>query len=201
MIVSDDGFAGESPPAAPPPPSRDSQCSPENPLLAAALAYAARGWEVIPCRRHGKTPLTSHGVKDATADPRAIRAWWTRWPDANVAIATGKTSGLVVLDVDGDEGLYALGEILSRQGGTVLTPTAATGGGGFHLFYAISGAGVARNSVRKLGPGLDVRGEGGYVVAFPSWHESGRRYVWTQWPHEWLLAPAPACPRLLGDQV
>lgn len=74
-------------------------------LLAAALRYASAGWPVFPCTPDGtaapdhKAPLTAHGFKDATTDPARIRAWWHRWPDANVAIATGEP-GPDVLDVD-----------------------------------------------------------------------------------------------------
>lgn len=153
-----------------------------NGLLEAALQYAGRGWRVFPlhtvdrtgqctcghaCGSPGKHPRTRSGLKDATLDAAAIEAWWQKWPDANVAIATG--SGLVVLDVDGPEGLAEL------QALKPLAPTlTARTGRGFHLFYA--GDGV-RSSARGK---LHVRGEGGYVVAAPSRHASGRAYAWTE---------------------
>src|SRR5262245_46943648 len=89
------------------------------PLLAAALAYAARGWPVFPCHnprpdggcscgqkcgRTGKHPRTQHGLKDATTDEATIRRWWKQWPEANVAVATGAASNLVILDEDSYKG-------------------------------------------------------------------------------------------------
>ena len=73
-------------------------------MLDAALRYAGRGLLVLPCRPRQKTPATDHGLKDATDDPGLIKAWWTQWPNANVAIRTGAESDLVVLDVDGEHG-------------------------------------------------------------------------------------------------
>jgi putative DNA primase/helicase len=142
-----------------------------------ALRYAAKGHPVLPCR--GKLPLTAHGVHDATTDPDVI----AKWPEGcNVGIATGH--GLVVLDVDprhgGDDALYEL-----ERGHGKLPPTASvvTGGGGQHYYFAADGLG---NSSGRLGPGLDLKGEGGYVIAPPSVHESGRQYEWDE-----LAEPAP----------
>jgi hypothetical protein len=120
--------------------------------LSAALRYARRGWRVIPiygfrdgqcacgamhCDNAGKHPRTPHGVKDATTDERRIREWWTEWPNANIAIATGPASGLLVVDVDprngGEESLKKLfcGSPLPS------TPTVNTGGGGMHLYFKL----------------------------------------------------------------
>lgn len=152
-------------------------------ILAHALAYAHRGWPVIPIRPGSKEPLTAHGVKDATTDETVIRGWWTRWPDANVAIATGSISGLVVVDRDprngGDESLH---DLEARHGPLTDTVTALTGGGGAHSYYALP-SGLAIRS-RQLAPGLELKADGGYVVAPPSLHASGRRY-------EWEIAHAP----------
>ena len=149
----------------------------------AALAYARRGWAVLPLRPRGKEPLTEHGVRDATTDPAKIEEWWNRWPDANVGIATGAVSGLVVLDVDprngGDEGLR---DLLGRHGGWGIpadeggypeTYTVLTGGGGQHYYFAVEGPAPSR----KLAPGVDLKGDGGYVVAPPSLHPSGQSYM------------------------
>lgn len=73
-------------------------------LPMAALAYARRGVPVFPCEPGAKRPLTRNGHWDAPTDPRAIERWWQRWPTANVGIPTGKKSGVVVLDVDVDDG-------------------------------------------------------------------------------------------------
>lgn len=165
-----------------------------NPRLAAALAYAVRGWPVLPLEPRGKRPLGSlvpHGVKGATTDAATIRGWWTREPDANVGIATGAAAGFDVLDVDGEEGAASLAELERKHGPLPTTPEALTGGGGRHVLFAHADG--LRNAVR-FAPGLDVRTDGGYVVAAPSVHPSGRIYTWevTRDPVDTPLAPWPA---------
>ena len=147
-------------------------------LLQATLAYARRGAPVFPCEPGGKRPITRNGHWDATTDPRVIERWWERWPSANVGVPTGKKSGLVVLDVDlhagGPESLAKL----ERAGGPVpKTAKARTGGGGIHIFFRDPPEAEIRNSAGLLGPGLDVRGEGGYVVVPPS--RTRGTYGWT----------------------
>lgn len=131
-----------------------------------ALSYANQGYAVFPLAPNSKAPLTEHGFKDATKDPEAIRQWWTRWPEANVGVATGRISGIVVLDIDrkhGVDGAVSAAELELPKTLTIRTPS-----GGFHLFFkAPQGAIVPRRiGVR---PGLDVLGEGGYVVAAGSY--------------------------------
>jgi Bifunctional DNA primase/polymerase, N-terminal/Primase C terminal 1 (PriCT-1) len=162
-------------------------------VLTAALSYAARGWQVIPlhsprqdgcscksrrCQRVGKHPRTRHGLKDATTDPTQIRKWFKMWPDANVGIVTGKESGLVVLDVDdGGEcrGSDTLAGLLQTHNDSVSTMIVSTGNGR-HIYYRHPG-GTVKNSAGQLGVGLDVRADGGYVVAAPSRHVNGRTYT------------------------
>ena len=147
-------------------------------LLRAALAYARRGLPVFPCEPGAKRPLTRNGHWDATTDPRSIRRWWRRWPKANVAVPTGKESGVVVLDVDPDAGGSESLAMLERLGGPApTTAMARTGGGGVHIFFRYPRKTEIRNSAGLLGPGLDVRGEGGYVVVPPSR---------TQGPYQWV---------------
>src|SRR5262249_6866135 len=125
--------------------------------------------------------------------PNVIREWWQRHPNANVGIATGAASGLVVLDVDPDHGggesaeLYMPGEALPS------TLIARTGGGGLHMYFKHPG-GRIRNSASELGPGLDVRGDGGYVVAPPSVHFSGKPYGWVD-----LGAPLADLPAFIAE--
>ena len=147
-------------------------------LLRAALAYAGRGVPVFPCERGAKRPLTRNGHCDATTDRRAIERWWRRQPAANIGLPTGEKSGIVVLDVDVDDGgLESLAK-LEREGAPLpKTARARTGGGGFHLFFRYPRGTEIRNTAGLLGPGLDVRGEGGYVVVPPSR---------TQGPYEWV---------------
>jgi hypothetical protein len=138
-------------------------------LLKAALAYARRGVPVFPCEPGAKRPLTRNGHWDATTDPRMIGRWWKRWPSANVGVPTGKKSGIVVLDVDVDDGGLESLTKLERAG--ALAPKTArvrTGGGGSHVFFRYPRGTEIRNSAGLLGPGLDVRGEGGYVLVPPS---------------------------------
>ncbi|MHB1844757.1 MAG: bifunctional DNA primase/polymerase [Deltaproteobacteria bacterium] len=162
-------------------------------LLAAALEYAKTGFQVLPlhaiadgcctcmkgkrCSSPGKHPRTAHGLKDATLDPKVIRRWWHRWPNANVGITTG--DGLLVLDVDprhgGRKTLLALER---RHGKLPEIARALTGGGGFHLLLRYPKELTITNSASKLGDGLDVRADGGYVVVEPSIHASGRPYRW-----------------------
>lgn len=169
------------------------------PLLAAALSYANRGWPVLPIRPESKVPfgaLARHGLQNATTDPGTIRQWWTAAPTANVGIRTGVISGLVVLDVDprrwGDE---ALRELEHQHGKIPETVEVLTGGGGRHIFFTHPGpAAVIRNAAGLAGlPGLDLRGDGGYVVAPPSLHASGRTYEWeaSSHPDQVPIAPMP----------
>lgn len=146
---------------------RESKQSERAALMRAALDYADRGWPVFPCRPGGKEPLTKRGHLDASTDPRQIHLWWNRWPTANVAVPTGQRSGLLVLDVDHPAGLDALE---ASHGKLPATRTHSTGSGGMHYLYRYPGeaGGEIRNSASKLAEGLDVRGEGGYIVVPPS---------------------------------
>lgn len=169
-------------------------------MLAAALAYISRGWPVLPlhrpsrtgeaprcscgsvkCASIGKHPIAAlapHGLTDATLDPREARQWWLRCPWANVAIVLGERSGMWALDVDprhgGDRALEALCDHFGELPGTL---HAFTGGGGDHYLFRWPGRRIT-SVAHRLGAGLDVKGQGGYIVAPPSLHASGERYRW-----------------------
>jgi hypothetical protein len=177
----------------------------DNPLLRAALEYAAAGMPVLPlhtpvsstacsCRRPcdsvGKHPRLLHGLRDATTDPAQVRQWWAMWPQANVGVVTGVV--MDVCDIDSEEGLQALLDLLGDAAFT--GPTVATGSGGWHVWLGVTGLG---NRVGML-PGVDWRGTGGYVVAPPSLHATGRRYAWIR-----DLAPTDlqSCPPALRTIV
>lgn len=147
------------------PSSADRTAPVRSDRLRAALGYAARGRPVFPCRTGGKEPLTPRGHLDATTDPRRIIAWWNRWPDANIGVPTGERSGLLAVDVDQPAGLDALER---ERGRLPATRTHSTGSGGTHYLYRYPDGPEIRNSAGKLAPGLDVRGEGGYVIVPPS---------------------------------
>lgn len=180
--------------------------------LEAALEYAGRGWPVVPlwwpvgarcscgnalCASIAKHPygdMVLHGLRDATTNRDKIRRWWGRKPEANIGVVLGRAAGVVALDVDpkngGEDTLAAL---IRAHGPLGETRAAITGSGGRHYFFRWPGRAVC-NSVATLGPGLDVRGDGGYVVVAPSLHASGARYRWSD-PEapildmpEWLLA-------------
>jgi hypothetical protein len=162
-------------------------------IRAAAHAYAARGWSVIPVEARGKRPLIAwleHQKRAAGAEE--IDAWFRRWPDANVGIVTGRLSRLVVVDVDARHGgLESLAVLETEHGVLAGTVEAATGGGGRHVYFAHPGR-LTPNRV-GVAPGIDLRGDGGCVVAPPSIHPSGRRYAWVhaRGPGEVPLAALP----------
>lgn len=149
----------------------------EDTLQSHALAYAARGWAVFPLAAGGKLPLTPHGFKDATTNEASIAAWWRRWPNANIGIATGGLSGIVVVDIDGEKGRASF-EALAGQHHAIETLVSETGGGGYHLIFD-AGDEAIRNSQSTIGPGIDTRGDGGYIVAPPSVHPTGALYQWS----------------------
>jgi hypothetical protein len=146
--------------------------------LEAALGYLRRGWSAIPIERRGKRPLVAWlEFQDRAATPAEVEEWFARWPGANVGIVTGHVSGLVVLDVDpAHGGADSLARLEAAHGPLPVTVEALTGGGGRHLYFAHPGGQVG-NRV-GLHPGIDLRGDGGCVVAPPSVHPSGRRYAW-----------------------
>ncbi|MBI4056837.1 MAG: bifunctional DNA primase/polymerase [Elusimicrobia bacterium] len=134
-----------------------------------ALEYSHRGWHVFPCRPFGKSPLTEHGFKDASLDLDKLRSWWTRWPNANLAIRTGVESGLGIVDIDprngGDESIR--GHKLPYDTFLVLT-----GGGGAHFYFSVD----TKLPSMEILPGVDYKGEGGYIIGPPSIHPNGKRY-------------------------
>ena len=156
-------------------------------LLTVAVDDALAGWPIFPCVPRDKHPLTEHGLLDASADPDQVWWWWEKWPDANISVATGKTLGMVVLDIDGEEGRNSLGALEGEHGALPQTMTARSGrpDGGEHRYFAYAGDDV-RNSSGRIGAKLDIRGTGGYIIVPPSVHETGNRYQWTN-----LIDPAP----------
>src|SRR5436309_2556982 len=168
-------------------------------FLKDALAYASIGLAVFPLTPGSKRPIAgSKGLKDATTDLAKIGLWWGhQYPDANIGVATGAISGTVVLDVDvkpwkGVHGDKTLAALVSEHGTLPPTPEQTTWSGGTQ--YVFAHAPGVRNSAGRLGPGLDIRGEGGYIVAAPSTvTDDGRSgtYVWVRSPFDRTLAPMP----------
>jgi hypothetical protein len=147
-------------------------------MQAAALDLARRGLAVFPCQPRGKEPACSNGLLAATTDFARITRWWGCIPDLNIGIATGAASGVFVLDVDGTEGEQSLRQLEQSNGALPPTVEAITGKGR-HCYFRIGEHGAVRNSASQIAPGLDIRGDGGYVIAPPSTHPSGRAYAWS----------------------
>jgi putative DNA primase/helicase len=178
-------------------------------LAEQAVRYAKADYSVLPlhtvhdgrcscgnsaCKSPGKHPRLAHGVKAASSDPDTVAALWTRYPDSNIGVATGGSIGLVVLDIDGPEGEASLAALEAEHGS--LPPTAKPETGkGWHLWYYCAADDPPVPSRVGLRPGLDIRGEGGYVVAPPSRHVSGKIYTWMDTRP---LARLPPCLVELG---
>jgi hypothetical protein len=180
-------------------------------ILEAALACAKRGWLVLPmhtpisqgcscravvCKNVGKHPRVPHGLYDATLDVPTIKSWFTKWPNANIGIATGAQSGLIALDEDprhgSEESLQAL---TAKYGKLPDTVESLTGGGGRHRLFKHPGVPIKNDGAgARLGPGLDIRGDAGIIVLPPSLHRSGNRYEWefSSHPDEVPIAPMPS---------
>ncbi|HEY7119674.1 MAG TPA: bifunctional DNA primase/polymerase [Tepidisphaeraceae bacterium] len=182
-----------------------------------AGAYGHRGLAVFPlhtieaghcscgaarCSSPGKHPIASlvpHGVLDAETHAATIAQWWAVYPDANIGVATGDASGVVVIDVD-LRGEDTFDHLTERYGELAPTWMAETGSGGIHLWYQMPAADI-RNSASAIGPGIDVRANGGYVVAPPSRHISGGAYCWDELWHPDRIALGVLPDWLLGKVI
>ncbi len=143
-------------------------------VLAAAIKLAAQGFRVAPMKQRAKRPINSGGFNTATTDEQQIRAWLNQWPDANIGIATGDV--LLAVDVDPrNGGLETLAALQREHGEIPSRMVVRTGGGGLHIYCKKDT--TLRCSNGLLGPGIDIKADGGGVVAPPSIHESGRRYM------------------------
>lgn len=202
-------------------------------LLTTALLYASHGWNVFPlhtpdaegrcschkatCDSIGKHPRTLNGLLDATTDPAIIKRWWAMWEDANIGIVTGADSGIIVLDVDPRHGGdVTLKQLLAKNEQLTEKVYAKTGGGGWHIVFQHPGFRIGNiqgtaDRPGVLGPGIDVRGDGGYIVAPPSLHASGQRYAWgvefdalpvmPAWLCELLAKPSAATPFAVAGEI
>jgi hypothetical protein len=165
-----------------------------NGKMTAALECAEQGWRVVPCLNRTKRPYVTWKLgtpqDKSTDDPNQIARWWQQWPDANAALMTGSRSGFFVLDVDGEKGRANLRKLERKNGPLPHTYRVKTGNGEHFYFQMVQGITNRRGTLPKK---IDVRGEGGIVLAPGSVHASGRSYVATdpaapiaQAP-EWLL--------------
>ncbi|NTA16029.1 bifunctional DNA primase/polymerase [Agrobacterium tumefaciens] len=175
--------------------------------LELAQHYVGQGWPVFPCRSHAeenvdqatgeiitlgeKTPLTPNGFKGATRFPRIIERWWSDWPDAAVGLPTGEKTGFFALDIDnkpgGANGFDWLSEMEAEHGPLPDTARVTSPNGGLHIYFKYV---VGTRNRGALGAGVDIRSEGGYVLAAGSTMANGRSYKWETETRE--IADAPA---------
>lgn len=155
-----------------------------------AKFYSSQGWDAFPCLPNDKKPMVKW-ADVATREENMLIGWFDTTPNANIGIACGARSGIVVLDVDTDHDGYESLRLLQEQHGKLPeTPVSKTGTGGEHIFFKHPGIEI-HNSAGKLGQGLDIRGDGGYVVAPPSRHPNGKYYEWVIKPSQTPLADMP----------
>jgi hypothetical protein len=173
-------------------------------LLESALACAQHGFQVIPlhnitangacsckesmnCKSAGKHPRPSGWPEKASTDEATIRAWWGKWPQANIGLAMGEESGIWALDIDGDEGLAELAELEWEHEPLPSTPSFQTGGGGVQYLFRWPAEGTIITSgshVNRLS--IDTRGRGGQSCVPPSVSGKG--------PYRWLVTPDEVAP-------
>lgn len=155
----------------------------------AARSYSEDGWQVFPCEINGKKPhsrLAPHGFKNASSATRQVEEWWREVPTANIGIATGAASGVFVIDVDTKHDGRASWLVLC-DGRSVETASVQTPSGGAHFYFRMPSSGEVRCSVSMLGAGIDVRGDGGYIVAPCSTTDVGGY----RWRDDTAVAEAP----------
>lgn len=166
--------------------------------LDAALSLAVNGWRIFPCRAKDKLPLVKAWPTVATSDAEQIRRWWAQFPDAMIGLPTGREAGVWVLDADvrsdGRDGLVWIHEMEEACEPLPGGPTSATPSGGRHFFFRYDPDEPVTNRRGKLPPGVDVRGDGGFVVLPPSVREDGQAYIWLTSPED---ADFPDAPRWL----
>jgi hypothetical protein len=162
-----------------------------NNLVEAALSYAAKGISIFPCKPRTKEPLIKEWQNRATTDEDQVRAWWGQWPEANIGIITGAGNGFIALDIDeGGE------ETLKKNGWNTPLSVMVKTADGFHAYFKHPGGYIKnRTGDNALDSGVEVKGDGGYVMAVPSIHpDTGESY-------EYILSPDDAgiavCPQWL----
>jgi Bifunctional DNA primase/polymerase, N-terminal/AAA domain/Primase C terminal 1 (PriCT-1) len=189
--VESPSHATETPRQAAEPEKAPPHNGKRTPKLAYALAYAKYGMRVFPvheiepegcscgrlvCSSAGKHPRIRDWQTLATCDEDEIRKWWEAWPNANIGVACGDSSGITVLDVDGDEGRATLRELELVHGDLPETPIVLTGSGGCHYYFVFQ---EGPNNAVRFAPGLDIRTRGGLVVGAGSRNGQGP-YVWEE---------------------
>jgi hypothetical protein len=163
--------------------------------ISLVLDYAALGFQVFPLRPESKEPATKRGFYEATNNPATLRRWFAGSYPYNIGIRTGIASGAWVFDVDGEAGVLSLAKLEAEHGQLPPTLISITSGGCHFWFKAVE---PIPGSIGKIGPGLDVKAEHGYVVAPPSIHPDGPIY---RWSNSRPIAAAPAWLVKLAQQA
>lgn len=161
-----------------------------------AMFYVEHNIKIFPVKRQDKMPLCAGGFKSATADISQLQEWNRKFPDCNIGIPTGHINGIFVVDVDGEEGFKSLVQ-LEQQHSKLIAPTVITGKGK-HLYFKMPVNTDIKSSVSKIANHIDIRANGGYVVAPPSLHENGHRYIWENFT---VNQDFPNAPQWLVDII
>jgi Bifunctional DNA primase/polymerase, N-terminal/Primase C terminal 1 (PriCT-1) len=156
----------------------------------AVLRLAARGFRMFPLEPRGKRPIIPEWPAKATSDSHTLSEWHGEYAGCNWGLACGSGSHVFVLDIDGEEGAAAIQDLCRKHGDAWMETLTVNTASGRHLYFQYPVAAIVRNSAGKIAAGLDVRGEGGYVVVPPSIHPNGHRYSWLS--EDALVNPAPA---------
>ena len=185
-------------------------------MLDEAICYAELGFSVIPvhnivngncscgspkCKAKGKHPRfkwTEQQKKPYTVDE--LKKIWEKYPNANVGIVTGPVSNILVLDIDGEDGIKSLESVGLPIEDLPISPSVNTGGGGMHIYYRYPETGDAQTKAGVL-PNVDIRGKGGFVVAPPSVHLSGDKYEWVEGRSIADIDPIDADLSLIFDEA
>lgn len=155
-----------------------------------AMFYVEHNIKIFPVKRQDKMPLCAGGFKSATADISQLQEWNRKFPDCNIGIPTGHINGIFVVDVDGEEGFKSLAQ-LEQQHSKLIAPTVITGKGK-HLYFKMPVNTDIKSSVSKIANHIDIRANGGYVVAPPSIHENGHCYTWENFVSNQDFPEAPS---------
>lgn len=145
-------------------------------FLDVAMFYSQNNIKTFPVKRQGKSPLCPNGFKSATADKVVLQEWNKKFHDCNIGIPTGQINNLFVVDIDGEQGFESLNH-LELIYGKLDAPTVMTGKGK-HLYFKMPENVELKCSTSKIADHIDIRANGGYVVAPPSIHENGHQYTW-----------------------
>lgn len=165
-------------------------------FLDSATFYAQHNIKTFPVKRQGKYPLCQHGFKSATDNEVVLQEWNKQFPNCNIGIPTGAINNIFVVDIDGVSGEQSLAAFENTYG--KLNAATVNTGKGRHLYFKMPKDIAINCSVRTVAPGIDIRGNGGYVVAPPSIHPNGNKYTWENFD---FSQDFPTAPEWLIDLI